>query len=58
MNPHNIKHLYSIYRRKIMEMKYDIVIAGAGPAGMMAGIKAAENGNDVLILEKNTVQAI
>ncbi len=32
-----------------------VIIVGAGPAGMMAGIKAAENGNDVLILEKNTL---
>ena len=32
-----------------------VVIIGAGPAGMMAGIKAAENGNEVLILEKNTM---
>ena len=32
-----------------------VVIIGAGPAGMMAGIKAAENGNEVLILEKNTI---
>ena len=32
-----------------------VVIVGAGPAGMMAGIKAAENGNEVLILEKNTM---
>ncbi len=32
-----------------------VIIIGAGPAGMMAGIKAAENGNEVLILEKNTI---
>ncbi len=32
-----------------------VIIVGAGPAGMMAGIKAAENGNEVLILEKNTI---
>ncbi len=32
-----------------------ILIVGAGPAGMMAGIKAAENGHDVIILEKNNI---
>lgn len=30
-----------------------VVIIGMGPAGMMAAIKAAENGNDVCIIEKN-----
>ena len=29
-----------------------IIVIGAGPAGMMAAIKAAENGADVTILEK------
>ena len=29
-----------------------VVIVGGGPAGMMAGISAAKNGNDVIILEK------
>ena len=30
-----------------------VVIIGGGPAGMLAGIKAAEDGNSVTILEKN-----
>ena len=30
-----------------------VIIIGMGPAGMMAAIKAAENGNDVCIIEKN-----
>ena len=30
----------------------DIIIVGAGPAGMMAAIKAAENGGQVTLLEK------
>lgn len=30
-----------------------IVVVGGGPAGMMAAIKAAESGADVLLLEKN-----
>ena len=29
-----------------------VVVIGGGPAGMMAAITAAENGNDVLIIEK------
>lgn len=31
----------------------DVLIIGGGPAGMIAGIKAAEEGNSVTILEKN-----
>ena len=34
-------------------MKADIVVIGAGAAGMMAAISAAELGADVLIVEKN-----
>lgn len=33
----------------------NVVIIGAGPAGMMAAIKAAENGHTVTILEKNNI---
>ena len=33
---------------------YDVLIVGAGPAGMMAGISAKNNSNNVLILEKNS----
>ena len=29
------------------------VVIGGGPAGMLAGIKSAEQGNSVTILEKN-----
>ena len=29
-----------------------IVVVGGGPAGMMSAITAAENGNDVTIIEK------
>lgn len=32
-----------------------VIIVGAGPAGMMAAIKAAENGHNVTILEKNNI---
>lgn len=34
-------------------MKYDGVVIGAGPAGMFAAIVAAQNGQRVLLLEKN-----
>lgn len=30
-----------------------VIIIGGGPAGMMAGITSAENGNEVILLEKN-----
>ena len=32
---------------------YDVAIIGAGPAGMMAGISAAENGAKAILIEKN-----
>jgi predicted Rossmann fold flavoprotein len=35
-------------------MKTDICIVGAGPAGLMAAIFAAENGNPVVVIEANT----
>ena len=34
-------------------MKADVIIIGAGPAGMMAAYSAAEQGAEVLLLEKN-----
>lgn len=34
-------------------MKYDGIVIGGGPAGMMAALTAAENGNRVVLLEKN-----
>ena len=33
-------------------MKYDVIVAGGGPSGMMAAITAAENGKKVLLLER------
>jgi len=33
--------------------EYDLAIIGAGPAGMMAALRASECGADVVILEKN-----
>ena len=34
-------------------MTADIIVIGAGPAGMMAAITAAENGADVILIERN-----
>ncbi len=34
-------------------MMYDGIVVGGGPAGMFAAITAAQNGNKVLLLEKN-----
>jgi len=34
-------------------MKYDLAIIGAGPAGMMAGVRAGELGAKVILIEKN-----
>jgi len=30
-----------------------VVVIGGGPAGMMSAITSAENGNEVIIVEKN-----
>lgn len=36
---------------------HDAIVIGAGAAGMMAAITAAQNGRRVLLLEKTTVPA-
>lgn len=36
-----------------MEQKHDVILIGAGPAGMMAAGTAAQMGKSVLLLEKN-----
>lgn len=38
---------------KNKEQNYDVVVVGAGPAGMMAAIQAAMAGKKVVLLEKN-----
>lgn len=35
-------------------MKYDVIIAGGGPAGSIAARRAVKNGLSVLVLEKET----
>ncbi|MBN1168375.1 NAD(P)/FAD-dependent oxidoreductase [Candidatus Woesebacteria bacterium] len=37
-----------------MDRGIDVLIIGAGPAGMMAGVSAKNDDNDVMILEKNS----
>lgn len=34
-------------------MKYDVIVIGGGPAGMFAAITAAQQGNKVLLMERN-----
>ena len=34
---------------------YDVIVIGAGPAGLMASITAASNGKNVLLIEKNNI---
>ncbi|VAX33002.1 NAD(FAD)-utilizing dehydrogenases [hydrothermal vent metagenome] len=38
--------------------KYDLAIIGAGPAGMMAALRASECGARVVLLEKNSIPGI
>ena len=33
--------------------RYDVIVIGAGPAGMMAAIRAAENKKKILLIERN-----
>ncbi|EXI21239.1 FAD binding domain protein [Acinetobacter baumannii 655555] len=37
-----------------MEKQYDVVVVGAGPAGLSAAIAAAESGGGNFIFDKNT----
>ncbi|HDH05207.1 MAG TPA: NAD(P)/FAD-dependent oxidoreductase [Nitrospirae bacterium] len=41
-----------------MQKKYDLAIIGAGPAGMMAALRASECGANVVLLEKNHMPGI
>ena len=41
-----------------MHSKYDLVIIGAGPAGLMAAGRAAERGKTVLLIERNNTPGI
>ncbi|HAV5399849.1 TPA: FAD-dependent oxidoreductase, partial [Acinetobacter baumannii] len=36
-----------------MEKQYEVVVVGAGPAGLSAAITAAESGGRILILDNN-----
>ena len=37
------------------QVMYDVVIIGAGPAGVSAGINAVSRGKKTLVIEKNQV---
>lgn len=52
MFPDNLSFGQSSLYFIITAMTPEVIIIGAGPAGMMAGITAARNGRKVLILEK------
>jgi len=41
-------------RRSDMSKRYDVIVAGAGPAGMLAAKACGENGLEVALLEKKT----
>ncbi len=36
-------------------MKYDVIVIGAGPAGLMAARTAAEDGLKVLLIERKRI---
>jgi predicted Rossmann fold flavoprotein len=38
----------------LMSTSWDVVVIGAGAAGLLAGVRAAERGRRVLVIEKNT----
>ncbi len=40
--------------KKVLEMKYDVIIIGGGLSGLTAGIVAASRGKKTLLLEKHT----
>ncbi|GBE06343.1 MAG TPA: NAD(P)/FAD-dependent oxidoreductase [Nitrospirae bacterium] len=45
-------------RSAVQKKKYDLAIIGAGPAGMMAALRASECGAAVVLLEKNHMPGI
>ena len=38
--------------KKLIEEQFDVVVIGAGPAGMMAAIRAAQKGARVALVDK------
>ena len=53
----NMKYSKDVEKQRIWRRKnmYDMIIIGAGPAGISAGIYAVSRGKKALILEKNEV---
>ncbi len=41
--------------RKGIQINMKVIVIGGGPAGMMSAIKSSEQGNEVILIEKNNV---
>jgi urocanate reductase len=46
---------YEVHEETELEQTYDVVVVGAGGAGLTAAISAAENGAKVLVLEQESI---
>ena len=53
MLPLHIMEELNQTEERIEREPYDVIVIGAGAAGMMAAIQAASNGNSVTMLERN-----
>jgi predicted Rossmann fold flavoprotein len=51
----NIITIMKKMKEPLHTRKYDLAIIGAGPAGMMAALRASECGGNVVLLEKNHI---
>ena len=41
------------WKKGIYMKRYDLIIVGAGPSGLSAGIEAAKRGLDVVVFDEN-----
>ena len=48
------KQIHETDRHTPVVREVDVVVAGAGPAGLAAAICAARNGMDTLLIERNS----
>lgn len=44
--------ILEVFRKVVVSMKYDVIVVGGGPSGLMAAIAAGEQGARVLLLDK------